>query len=932
MSAQPPVPQRPARSQDQAAANDSNPKVPPRPTRHFERKISHDRDNASRSPLNDSPFALPGKGDSSLSSGQLTPPAGLPRRNPSVPSLPLIGQEGNEYASLDESAAAPSTGAAPAQVSNVADDLPLHAPRASDSTTQSKISVVTGGSKSKDAESSPVSHSATGKSRPPSTVYERAASREGHHHSEDEHGIPSFGVTVPMYRNAGDVQAPAAGTSSHGNSRPGSRPPTSDGRRRSMQGFYGPPGSYGLHGHGHLAYDQFEKEWYARHPEEVAKEQHALHVPAALQDRPAYAMSSDELNQLVRDTSRPGSGMGAYVDGMSIPSEAQGYQVSEETFSRAVPAAAGAEKKRLSRPPSLGHVDSPLRKTFSAQDDDGVPPEKVPSGDRKGEFGATLPILASDEVAKHPGSGWMQPAVSPSQMLSEDDYFSAQESDHSSSRTKVRKHSKGHDLSRLISHEHDGMHTPLEDIEEYEPLFDEESEKKPITLADKVKRPDLERRRFPSQDIWEDTPTSLQLETTVETPEEAEARQAEATKASAVFETPETEALRKAEIVESERGAAAQTATQAKPKFAAHLKQERPGNKRFPSQDIWEDTPDSLRLETTVGEDGLSPPDVPARPVRSKEAQPVVPPRPQKTAERKAPPVSEKPKPQVPQRPGRSPARDIIASSPEDEMTTAKAKPTVPARPTGNPKFSSIRAGFLNDLNSRIGLGPAPPTKPKEEQKEEEEDKAPLGDARRGRARGPARRKPATSPGVAAVAAAPGWGISQPVTVWSISGNDGAVVAPSHVSSVTQSRPTAVRELSDVPIASPLARNTAGESLVDTAIANELESVDHPLATEMDARAHRESAARKEALRTFEEERIGHAGDIPDPIPEPYVEGDAGRVGAKTEVPLTASVQTMSRPTTTDMPGKAELDSLSPTSPVAKTQISPMETVMDDDE
>ena len=38
------------------------------------------------------------------------------------------------------------------------------------------------------------------------------------------------------------------------------------------------------------------------------------------------------------------------------------------------------------------------------------------------------------------------------------------------------------------------------------------------------RRKELEMRRFPSQDIWEDTPNSLQLQTTVDTPEQEDTK------------------------------------------------------------------------------------------------------------------------------------------------------------------------------------------------------------------------------------------------------------------------------------------------------------------------------------------------------------------------------------------------------------------------
>lgn len=72
------------------------------------------------------------------------------------------------------------------------------------------------------------------------------------------------------------------------------------------------------------------------------------------------------------------------------------------------------------------------------------------------------------------------------------------------------------------------------------------------------------------------------------------------------------------------------------------------------------------------------------------------------------------------------------------------AKPPVPARPTGS-KIAALQAGFMSDLNKKLGLGPIAPKK-EEVAPETEEEKAPLADARKGRAKGPQRRKPGIAP------------------------------------------------------------------------------------------------------------------------------------------------------------------------------------------
>lgn len=104
----------------------------------------------------------------------------------------------------------------------------------------------------------------------------------------------------------------------------------------------------------------------------------------------------------------------------------------------------------------------------------------------------------------------MQPAVSPEAAKhANDEYFSDSDShlpawqrrpatgSGRSSRRPSRPTS-----AHFFHHEPHSTGTPLNEIEEYEPLFkdeDEEEKKRPMTAADKLKRPELDRRRFPSQ-------------------------------------------------------------------------------------------------------------------------------------------------------------------------------------------------------------------------------------------------------------------------------------------------------------------------------------------------------------------------------------------------------------------------------------------------
>ena len=523
------------------------------------------------------------------------------------------------------------------------------------------------------------------------------------------------------------------------------------------------------------------------------------------------------------------------------------------------------------------------------------------------ETGYGVPILASDEVGKTPGAEYQQPAVSPAQERRGSGYYIAgaegggeyqsggfrlpsRGGSAANSRPSSRPGSihSVQGLSRFMTHDDDreNMHTPLEDVDEYEPLFPDEEgnlHRKPRTVAERLKLRE-QMKRFPSQDIWEDTPNSLQLQATVETPE-ASPTQTEAPKkiGSSAFETADQEAARKGEPSEEERARLLPAQERlAKSNFKPHLKDEidRPHlSQRFPSRDIWEDSPDSAQLETVVGakspeEQASSPPDagleagavvqttgqpnkgvlsgpqtrdlatagapsmdkpsIPPRPTKYKvapapaagsvtesQAPPSVPTRPLKKQykvppadaqvpaapsklsqetmaasppeSQKVPDLPNRPKPQVPARPSKAMSQESSETAPLSKITSAssvesegqhdreapqKVKPAVPSRPVGG-KIANLKAGFLGDLESRLKLGPQGP-KPQEKKEERaepeaEEEKVPLADARKGRAKGPAKRKPATTAAAASDAPATGastkWQVEQPWTVWETDDN-----------------------------------------------------------------------------------------------------------------------------------------------------------------
>jgi hypothetical protein len=302
------------------------PKIPPRPAgRRVDRSVSPGRESFARSPFNETPqhpsqnktssLGTNGNGDHSHSD--------LPQRPPSV-VLPSIGQEGTEYAQAftnpDE------MGTSPTQTRNIANDLKLHAPKPAlpTSTAKQRVSTVTrtdsgqaaahgfgkaGSVDDKEPSSRPLKQKASfasqksevsvGTERPPSSA-------------DSEHGIPEIGQRVPMYPHAGDVQAPspapfpqpfAPGIGFHND---GSKPKHHS-RKLSARDHDVPLEAYGRHGHQILPHhhNHFEKAYYEKHPELFKKE-----LGQYGEGRPEWAMSSEDLNKIVRDTASRSAGLG----------------------------------------------------------------------------------------------------------------------------------------------------------------------------------------------------------------------------------------------------------------------------------------------------------------------------------------------------------------------------------------------------------------------------------------------------------------------------------------------------------------------------------------------------------------------------------------------------------------------------------------------
>lgn len=437
------------------------------------------------------------------------------------------------------------------------------------------------------------------------------------------------------------------------------------------------------------------------------------------------------------------------------------------------------------------HIDEPLH--HEHHPDGFAPAPEEHDGDKyleEEEDGENETILAADEV--HPGSENLQPAVSPTFERRDSSHLGHDNDSHihkvhsrSSSAQGSRANSRpaslhgAQNLSRFNSHneEHEDMHTPLEDVEEYEPLFpdDDGKEREAPSAVDRFKqRPEINQHRFPSRDVWEDTPESLQLEATVTTPELAE----ESQKGLESSAKPK----RKTAVGEQNR--------------LDEEKLQRPDSKqRFPSKDVWEDVPESQQLVTTVQipaqnekpqQEKVSSPEVPTKPT--------IPTRPSKRISedtaKKPPAIPGRPKPGIPARPIARTSDDNVNKSVSggsggsgdiSSSIAAKPKPAVPARPGGS-KIAALKAGFMTDLNKRLQVGPQEHKPPQKEESEAPAEKVPLSDARKGRARGPARRKPATATATAVEPAAkaqaartPEIRIVEPWNVWQV-GEDGVLV------------------------------------------------------------------------------------------------------------------------------------------------------------
>jgi hypothetical protein len=326
-TAPPTIPPRPVRAQAAAAQGASHlPDIPPRPIhRRLERPVSPS--NYPHSPLNEPPFG------SGLSRPTTRDSSNVPSRPPSV-TLPSIGQEGNEYADIEYGHTVALPTDSTTQSRSIGGDLPLHAPRPSlpQASAKAQVAAVTKTDSTQAAAHGIGKPGTPGIDEPHDTPpmplrakssFSRPTSQASGHGSGsrrasvvwgEEQGPAEIGIRVPINPLLGDVQAPSPapfgdrpssmGTNGEFNAK------RRHGRTKSGREVFLPPGSYGLHGHGVEPHGKFEKDWYAKHPEQALQDEEHGHYASTGSGRGEFALSSEDLNHIVRSTASRGLGMG----------------------------------------------------------------------------------------------------------------------------------------------------------------------------------------------------------------------------------------------------------------------------------------------------------------------------------------------------------------------------------------------------------------------------------------------------------------------------------------------------------------------------------------------------------------------------------------------------------------------------------------------
>ncbi|RKF62202.1 putative protein impact protein [Erysiphe neolycopersici] len=620
------------------------PKIPSRPIdKSTGRSISPNQDNYARTPLNKAPLCLNiNEAENQVSA---TNSAGLSDSEIchllSV-KLPSIGQEGTEYADVYKT-----------QDENL-NKLPINNKHISSSCQSDKLestylksgveSLVTAMAHTDSSKDSVMTNTSEG----------IGTDRQISDVSKNTQGIPQIGLFVPMYPNAGDVQAPSQSLKANkitGNSSDDHKEESKyDSQKLNGRVQEIPSDAYGRYGHGFVSQDLFDKAYYKKHPELFKKE-----IGSYGETRPEWAMSSEDLNKIVQDTAGHGTKIGYSIANFGAPSEQIGFKASEEYISRISSPHSQAElgithlnnseprngnllirepstssldlkieglhsqnpRQQIlvpenSYPPDVIHIDDPVR---SSDEYDGAI-RLVPSTNRTGHetelekiednHHYEAPILAPDEVAKQPFDRELQPAVFPMSKNVENYREEPIYTPKIINSLLLNKSSAVLEGSTCSS-----PSIPSEDFTGYEPLFPEEEKdslknQTPSNSLEILKRPEIS-RRFPGQDVWEDTPSSLQYTTTVSAPQLPEEKKTSGPK-EIETETPAQAFARRQEEM-AEQGVReldkllhhnrvqnrSKSDERLEPKTLSEIT-----NHRFPSRDIWEDTPDSLLLQTTV--------------------------------------------------------------------------------------------------------------------------------------------------------------------------------------------------------------------------------------------------------------------------------------------------------------------------------------------
>lgn len=212
------------------------------------------------------------------------------------------------------------------------------------------------------------------------------------------------------------------------------------------------------------------------------------------------------------------------------------------------------------------------------------------------------PILAEDEVAKHPPPFERHAAVEPSGTPIEREGSTSRPTSQHSSRPASALRSPSIPEFEI---------TRLEDVKEYEPLFKDEGKKVEPPASPAAGRTSVP-PRFPSKDVWEDAPSSAHQTTEVNTPDAGEAKPRRGGLPERYVTTPaQAFAKHQEELAEQEserltgfvpRGEG-KAASWMPPELAVPPEESEkkvPAQRRFPSRDVWEDAPESHLHKTTV--------------------------------------------------------------------------------------------------------------------------------------------------------------------------------------------------------------------------------------------------------------------------------------------------------------------------------------------